>query len=147
MVIVVPFPNFSMCCKVLESGRLKDMLDYIDQLLGHLPPVDIKESRTADMWRGAPNALADYGNYIGKELLVRGEPSVLVDPFLFKLTRIPYSLPWWFGQEEFHATHRRFLSLRNPKHYGQYWEGPKPGTGYVIPWPKHNPTVEDVIGV
>jgi hypothetical protein len=149
MVIVTPFPDFSLSCKVMETRRLVDMIDEIHCLVnGVYATVAQSSTKSAEMWRNAPNALADYGNYMNKELYLRGEPGVLLDPFLFRLTRIPYSLPWWFGKPQFHATHRRFLSMRNPEHYNKYW--PYPTAGQVQMWPKHapqGPTQEDVLGV
>lgn len=97
------------------------------------------------MWRGHASFLGVYGIYICEEWLRRGYK----DEQLAKITKLKDEgvfeqrayVPSWFGDEDFHASHRSNLLRKNPEFYGQYGWAESPDLEYVWPvggksWPQ-----------
>ncbi|MFW6172973.1 MAG: pyrimidine dimer DNA glycosylase/endonuclease V [Elusimicrobiota bacterium] len=73
------------------------------------------------MWKKYPNALALYHNITIEEWVKRGYNNNM------KKIRIKGKiiLPSWFGNQEFHASHRSNLLRKNHDFYSRYgWEEP-----------------------
>ena len=136
MLIAVPYPNFIRSARVLETQRIAKMLDWIDELLDPRASDKIKKSSSYSAWRDAPNALADYGNALSKELISRGLKQGGYTPFPYNLTRLPYSLPYWFGNPDLHKWHRSYLFTNNPDHFRKFWPEP-PEFVTCLAWPKY----------
>lgn len=86
------------------------------------------------MWRGYEDALSVYYNTILGEWIDRGYRNSM--PFLAVGRLFEFQMPFWFGDEAFHASHRSNLLRKDPKFYGQYkWKEPN-DLPYVWPVPK-----------
>ena len=87
------------------------------------------------MWAGHEFALAEYCLYGLEELARRGRYyNKWVDYFLSCMDHFPDTgLPWWFGEEKLHSSHRAALLLKDPEWYGQFGWTEEPGMEYW--WP------------
>lgn len=82
------------------------------------------------MWKGHTDALKAYFNQSVLAWIHYGYVNNMV------MYDVPdeYSLPPWFGNPEFHASHRSNLLRKNPEHYGKFgWTEPH-DLPYV--WPR-----------
>ena len=72
------------------------------------------------MWRGYKDALALYHNEMIDEWVSRGYNNVMA-----KLPVWAVEVPWWWGDELLHASHRSNLLRKDSDFYGQYdWTEP-----------------------
>lgn len=72
------------------------------------------------MWRGFEQSLTRYMNLCIEEWIRRGYRNTMK---IIPVRR--YKMPWWFGDERFHASHRSNLLRKLPEWYGQYgWVEP-----------------------
>ena len=81
------------------------------------------------MWKGYENALKLYLNKAIKLWISKGYKNTM------KLEKIDEKviLPKWFGNEEFHKSHRSNLLRKNNEHYSKFGWGEKTDLPYV--WP------------
>ncbi len=103
------------------------------------------------MWANNPEALAYYGVVICEEWISRGYRDTCKEKILAanremggadleelrrKYERIEEGfLPWWFGSEELHASHRSNLLRKDDDHYSAFgWTEPE-DLCYVWPNP------------
>lgn len=74
------------------------------------------------MWRGHEQALRVYHDHCIDEWVSRGFRNSM--PRLAEVGS-PYDLPVWFGDPEFHRSHRSNLLRKDPEFYGWYgWAEP-----------------------
>jgi hypothetical protein len=82
------------------------------------------------MWRSYEYALIDYGITICEEWRQRSYQDTLLDQF----AEMPINcviMPPWFGNTEFHDSHKSNLMRKDPKYY--WWPNIPPTLEYV--WP------------
>jgi len=133
MQTFLPYADIPRSVKALDWRRLGKQRVEAYQILRIL-----REERTSSgwvnhpatrMWRGYDDALASYMNECIVEWILRGyKNNMQMAPH-----KENYRLPYWFGDEAFHASHRSNLLRKEPSFYGQYgWIEP-PDLPYV--WP------------
>lgn len=140
MQTFLPLPDFYESAACLDIRRLGKQRVEAMQIL------HILEGRgkgwanhpAVGMWRGYTQALCAYGIAICEEWQSRGCFDTAIEQFLQGLE--PFGdwsdacLPVWFGNDDFHASHRSNLLRKDPKHYGQFGWLEGPDLPYV--WPK-----------
>ncbi len=136
MQTFLPVPDFAESAKILDLNRLMAQRKEAYQILLALSRQrDGWRRHTATrMWRGHEYALSDYGLVMCEEMLARGREDSVYGKlrgmqYLFRKTGLPY----WFGDEAFHAAHRASLLAKSPEYYGQFGWTEAPGIRYV--WP------------
>jgi len=86
------------------------------------------------MWQGCEHTLARYGLIICEEWIAKGFVDNQRQYFLAALELLPKSgLPHWFGNEDFHKSHRSNLLRKLPSHYQKYWPSERDDLPYI--WP------------
>lgn len=73
------------------------------------------------MWEGYEEALKLYQNFTIQEWINRGYNNTM------KLEELNYkkiTLPPWFGNKEFHRSHRSNLLRKDYEYYSQYFDEP-----------------------
>ncbi len=155
MQTFLPYPDFKQSAACLDRQRLGKQRVEVLQLVKALftNTGGWVNHPAAKMWRGHLLALCAYGVAVCDEWVGRGYKdtcrdklrgqwsAVLVHPpynlqrWERDVTTIPYTLPSWFGDKLFHASHRSNLLRKDPTWYGQFgWIEP-PILEYVWPTP------------
>ena len=143
MQTFLPHPSFSESAIVLDRARLGKQRVEAYQIIRTLTGVTSgwRNHPAVRMWNGHLPLLRQYLGHILAEwqsLGYRTSAAILAErsPPLYLE---PYSaIPWWLGNEQFHAAHRSNLLRKDPVWYGQYgwtepdnlpylWPGSKPG--------------------
>lgn len=131
MQTFLPYPDFhaSLCC--LDYRRLGKQRVEAKQLIRALEGESTGWSHhpAAKMWRGHVDALKAYHNMAILCWVTMGYRNTM------EMYDYPedYTCPLWFGDPDFHASHRSNLLRKNPEHYGQFgWKEP-PDLPYI--WP------------
>ena len=132
MQTFLPYPDFRLSLKCLDPKRLGNQI-YRECLT--LVRGGWKNHPASKMWRGYEYALCEYG-LIGFEVLKeRGKDYSHWIP-VFKEIQSRHEntgMPPWFGDEEFHASHRSNLLRKNKEWYGQFGWLESDDLSYV--WP------------
>lgn len=91
------------------------------------------------MWTGHDHALIDYGLTACRVWKSRGYVDNLEPQFLeLDLGGSP-EMPWWFGQEDFHLSHRSNLVRKDPEYYRPFFGDVPDDLPYV--WPSADPPI------
>ena len=145
MQTFLPEPDFAKSAACLDYRRLgKQRVEAKQLLLALSLDVGPHKARTshwsnhpaARMWRGYEFALCEYGGVVCTEWIRRGYNDTLLPQFeelsaeLLK-SQAKVSLPPWFGNKEFHDSHKSNLMRKDPKYY--YWPNVPNNLEYV--WP------------
>lgn len=120
MNVFVPFKTFEQSVAFLDDKRLNKQVAECAQLLRQTdiwPTGGWAHHPATRMWVGYREALFRYFEAAEQERLRRG-----FNPhreWLNILTRFPefvpgmdYEMPWWWGQDAIHESHRRNLLLK-----------------------------------
>jgi len=83
------------------------------------------------MWKGYENALSAYLAACIAEWIRRGYKNTMAMPTMIE----SYVLPPWFGQLDFHASHRSNLLRKDPIFYNKLGWNEAPDLPYVWPNP------------
>ncbi len=123
MQTFLPYPDFRTSLGCLDTKRLGKQRVEAMQLVNALERGNGAwfNHPAAKMWVGHIASLKVYMNESILEWTRKGFRNTMsyVDPGSF------YIHPWWFGNEEFHASHRSNLLRKDPVHYGQFgWKEP-----------------------
>lgn len=134
MQTFLPYSDFLKSVQCLDYRRLgKQRVECLQILKAIKCGTGWSNHPATKMWVGYEHALTHYMNYCIYEWIRRGYKNNMKPLSLVR----PYNLPWWFGKEEFHASHRSNLLRKDPIHYGKFdWTEP-----YDLPyyWPTHHP--------
>ena len=138
MQTFLPYDSFKESARVLDRQRLGKQRVEAYQILRALNG----ESKgwvnhpATNMWRGYEKSLVVYGTTICAEWKARGYKDAMqarIGEYFYKFPESEDGLPSWFGNDEFHLSHRSNLVRKFPEHYLQYWPGMSPDLEYV--WP------------
>lgn len=131
MQTFLPYPSFKMSAKVLDYRRLGKQRVEVRQILNALEGRSRgwKNHPATRMWAGFVPALKLYFNEISAEWVRRGYQHTMG---FYDVSHSDVTYPPWFGDPDFHASHRSNLLRKDKEHYQQYWSGPD-DTPYV--WP------------
>jgi ribosomal protein L27 len=121
MQTFLPYPDFIRTAKVLDFKRLGKQRVEAGQILTSLQKGSGWSRHPAVlMWKGFEDALIHYRNCMIEEWVFRGYRNTME---IFSHGKIV--LPAWFGDDEFHASHRSNLLRKDGEWYGQFgWEEP-----------------------
>jgi len=135
MQTFLPYANMRQSLECLDRQRLGKQRVESKQILDTLNPASTKRGwinhPAVRMWRGYEDALTVYYN---TNLLVwelRGYKNDKLKSL--RVCSKNFTLPPWFGDEKFHASHRSNLLRKKPEYYGKFgWHEPS-DLDYV--WP------------
>jgi len=133
MQTFLPAPNFACSAMVLDRQRLgKQRLECVQILNAIRNGGGWRNHPAVRMWRGHEAALQLYHDVMVREWERRGYvnnmPQFLPPPETIVM-------PSWLGREDFHASHRAALLLKDPRHYAQFGWTETPANAYVWPEP------------
>jgi len=133
MQTFLPYPNIEKSLKVLDDKRLGkqrvEAYQILNILLKRTRKKGWKNHPAVRMWRKYPNALKLYFNKSLEEWIKRGYKNNMK----FEKTRGRTVFPKWFGNKEFHASHKSNLLRKNQKHYSKFKWKEKDNLPYI--WP------------
>ena len=116
MQTFLPYPNFQESARVLDYKRLGkqrvEAMQILNIISGKVPDSRWKNHPAVKMWTGYENALKAYTNAMIREWIDRGYKNNML---LYSVDRVEY--PWWFGDENFHRSHRSRLIQKNKEFY------------------------------
>jgi hypothetical protein len=117
MQTFLPYPDFKKSMQCLDYRRLGKQRVEAQQIL------NILEGKTKSnawinhpavkMWKGYEDALKCYLRECINEWIRRGYKNNMIIPTEIKSC----CMPWWFGNNEFHASHRSNLKRKKPDFY------------------------------
>lgn len=135
MQTFLPYPDFVKSAEVLDYRRLGKQRQEVIVLLGAITVGNgWSKHPAAKMWVGHQNALVLYGFNMCIEWENRGykNNTCLQTIGEYLSPDQPIVLPSWFGNEDFHRSHRANLTRKDPVFYGKYWQE-DPTLPYI--WP------------
>ncbi len=132
-----PYADFQMIAKSLDYRRLGKQRVEAYQIWRVLTGASKKggwrNHPATKAWEGCACALAVYTNTMIREWVARGYNNTM------KL--LPHcanpKMPWWWGWEPVHASHRAVLNRKKPEFYSFENTGEYDNWGYV--WPSKVP--------
>lgn len=142
MQTFVPYADFDKSARVLDSARLgkqrSETMIIWNTLTGFYERTGQKgwpHHPATRMWKSFEPALLFYGLAVCSEWQRRGyADNGTMDWFVTRISwQQTYNMPWWWGRDDVHRSHRSQLLAKDPKHYKQFWPRETPGMGYV--WP------------
>lgn len=125
MQTFLPYPSVFHSLRCLDNKRLGKQRVEAMQILDALKPTSTSRWRNhpaVKMWKGYENALTHYMNEAVREWERRGFRNIKM-----KEVEIdgPIVYPPWFGNADFHASHRSNLLRKKPEWYSQFgWKEP-----------------------
>jgi hypothetical protein len=108
-------------------------MQILNIVSGMVPDSRWKNHPAVKMWIGYENALKAYTNAMIREWIDRGYNNTMV---LYYTDRIEY--PWWFGDENFHRSHRSRLIQKNKEFYLPLFPDDDGYNGYKYFWPDND---------
>jgi len=127
----LPYPDFEETALALDWRRLGKQRVEAQQILNALEGTKQGWANhpAVLMWEGHEAALRLYRNIVIREWVARGYRNTM------PLTRSggQVRMPWWLGDQSFHAAHRSNLLRKDPVFYGQHGWDEGPDLPYV--WP------------
>ena len=137
MQTFLPYPSFQESARVLDYKRLGkqrvEAMQIVNIVSGVVPDSRWKNHPAVKMWVGYENALKAYTNAMIREWIDRGYNNSMV---LYYADRIEY--PWWFGDENFHRSHRSRLIQKNKEFYLPLFPSDDGYNGYKYFWPDND---------
>lgn len=142
MQTFLPLTSLESCARVLDRQRLGKQRVEAWQILQTLDPTNPKRGwrnhPAVKMWAGYEPALALYGMNLCREWMSRGYKDTMLDRFVAALRSFEAQgnyprQPSWWGDDDFHASHRANLLRKDPVWYGQFGWTEDPSLPYV--WP------------
>lgn len=125
MQTFLPYPDLLQSIQVLDYRRLGkqrvETFQVLNILLDRTPTKGWRNHPVTRMWSGYEEALKLYQNHTIQEWISRGYKNTMkfeeVDPQAV-------IMPPWFGEEEFHRSHRSNLLRKDYEYYSQYFNEP-----------------------
>jgi hypothetical protein len=125
MQTFLPYPDIEQSLKCLDSQRLGkqrvEAYQILNILLNRTQTNGWRNHPAVKMWKDHANALKLYFNKAVEIWILRGYKNTM------KLEKIDGEIvfPKWFGNEEFHSSHRSNLLRKNKEHYSTFgWKEP-----------------------
>ena len=133
MQTFMPYPNIENSLKALDSRRLGkqrvEAFQILNILLNRTDKKGWRNHPAVKMWKGYENALKLYFNNALNIWVSRGYKNSMK----FEKINGKVILPKWFGNKEFHSSHRANLLRKDKKFYSKEGWKESPKLGYV--WP------------
>jgi len=125
MQTFLPYPDFIKSIKVLDYRRLGkqrvETFQVLNILLERTPTKGWRNHPVTRMWTGYEEALKLYQNYTIKEWVDRGYKNTMQYEEILPDKLV---MPVWFGDENFHRSHRSNLLRKDYEYYSQYFDEP-----------------------
>jgi hypothetical protein len=133
MQTFLPYADLQESVRVLDYRRLGkqrvETFQVLNILLDRTPTKGWRNHPVTRMWSGYECALQVYQNYTIQEWVNRGYKNNMQ----FEEILIPSpQMPSWFGDEEFHRSHRSNLLRKDYEYYSQFFDEP---TNLEYSWP------------
>jgi hypothetical protein len=127
MQTFVPVATIGDIALVLDNKRLFKQAVEAKQIYLALttPGYGWQSHPAVKMWKGYENALLTYAHAMVAEHLRRGYSSSILMPWVLAImversVSPSDPLPWWWGDNRIHSSHRAALYRKNPDHYPQW---------------------------
>lgn len=149
MQTFLPLPDFDESARLLDVRRLgKQRVEALQVLRGlTVPGYGWRRHPAVLMWTGYEEALARYGIQVCVHWRGLGhtdtceatlrkdlrEATGIAEPRSQAELAEAGELPPWFGDDDFHRSHRSALVRKDPDHYGPLFPEVPPDLPYV--WP------------
>lgn len=139
MQTFLPYPDFALSASVLDRMRLgKQRVEGFQLLKAILENGGWRNHPAAKMWTGYEAGLALYTIEVCDEWVERGYRDSCREKieqvcYIFDIDLERWSLPPWFGDDEFHISHQSNLIRKLPEHYSEFWPGIPDDLPYI--WP------------
>lgn len=129
MQTFLPLPSFKESIQCLDYKRLGKQRVEGQQLIKAITGGGGWSNHPCTrMWQNHVDALRVYTDMCIKEWVARGYNNTMTPYFDIGVVEMIETLiekPSWFGNEEFHASHRSNLLRKDPEFYGKYnWSEP-----------------------
>lgn len=133
MQTFLPYPDFRQTVKCLDYRRLGKQRVEAFQILKILNGETNRWQNhpAVLMWEGYEDALGSYMNHCILEWIIGRGYKNTMQYAVMPTTKI--KMPDWFGDENFHASHRSNLLRKKPEHYSQFGWIEEDNLPYV--WP------------
>lgn len=142
MQTFLPYDSFSRSAAVLDQARLgKQRVETLQVLRALVIPDYGWQSHPAmKMWMGYVPALTAYGLAMTREWVARGHADTVLEQILEFAPAAAHddvALPPWFGDADFHESHRSNLITKSPEVYGPLFPETRGGLPYIWPEPEN----------
>ena len=132
MQTFLPEKSFIESVQVLDWRRLgKQRVEahqILNVLLGRTQTKGWRNHPITKMWAGYEDALKVYFNICVHEWIRRGFNNTMK---LEEMPETPIDYPHWFGNEQFHSSHRANLLRKDYEYYSQFGRDENPESPYV----------------
>jgi hypothetical protein len=123
MQTFLPYPDFAQSARCLDRQRLgKQRVEALQIVRTLRHGGGWRNHPAVAMWRSHENWLIDYGLAICAEWTRRGYVDTCAAQLVAESSHDEQPLPWWFGLDEMHRSHRSNLLRKNPEWYAQFWD-------------------------
>lgn len=144
MQTFLPYPDYKMSAAVLDTPRLGKQRVEVLQILNTLHDIPTETGKprgwanhpAVRMWRSSELQLCEYGLVVVDEWRLRGYKDTCYD-------KIAQHMEWaeggnmlkpaWFGDIDFHESHKSNLLRKDPEHYGKFFPDTPDDLPYI--WP------------
>jgi hypothetical protein len=139
MQTFLPYADFNESAKVLDRQRLgKQRIEgtqIIKILCGKQVGNGWRNHPAVKMWQGYELALSEYIFAMCDEWTSRGYKDTCKDKVkdIVKDLQQNYILPYWFGNKNFHRSHKSNLIRKKQEYYGELWPDVPSDLEYI--WP------------
>lgn len=126
MQTFLPFDDFKLSAQVLDNKRLgKQRVEVYQILIALIEEHGWVHHPATKMWKGHTNALVTYGLAVCEEWIRRGNKDTLHERIAaFYNLNLDNSYPIWFGNEDFHQSHRSNLLRKDFGYYSKRFDDP-----------------------
>lgn len=125
MQTFLPYPDLLQSVRVLDYRRLGkqrvETFQVLNILLDRTPTKGWRNHPVTRMWTGYEEALKLYQNLTIEEWVKRGYNNTMQ---FEELNYKRITLPPWFGNKDFHRSHRSNLLRKDYEYYSQYFDEP-----------------------
>ena len=125
MQTFLPYPDFIQSVRILDYRRLGkqrvETFQVLNILLDRTPTKGWRNHPVTRMWSGYEEALKLYQNFTIQEWISRGYKNTMK---LEEINMKNIYLPYWFGNNNFHRSHRSNLLRKDYEYYSQFFDEP-----------------------
>lgn len=125
MQTFLPFDDFKKSVEVLDYRRLGkqrvETFQVLNVLLGRTDSHGWRNHPVTRMWRGYEEAMKVYQNLTIAEWVKRGYKNTMSFEVVDESNVV---MPSWFGNYDFHRSHRSNLLRKNFEYYSQFFNDP-----------------------
>jgi mRNA-degrading endonuclease YafQ of YafQ-DinJ toxin-antitoxin module len=121
----LPYPDFVKSVQVLDYRRLGkqrvETYQVLNVLLERTHTKGWRNHPVTRMWSGYEEALKVYQNHTIAEWMNRGYKNTMA---FEEVNTSQIVLPSWFGDDQFHRSHRSNLLRKDYQYYSEYFDEP-----------------------